>query len=232
MLFGRGGDSSRLGLSRSLLVATAIVGTMAGSAYAQNAPANQPAATGAPTGQQPPAGGTQNTGQGGTQTAAPTGTQQPTGIAAIIEANLAQPGLICPACTPIVMADPNAAAEIIAAAKKHPELAELLAQCLSKIQQSLSATNSPGAQKVAALVAGAPPAFQAAYAVALAPGGGGDGGGGDGGGGGAGAGGGGGGGGAGAGGGGGGAGGGGGGGFGGAGGGGGGFGGGPLASGN
>ena len=220
MSYGRGGISGRLGLSKSLLVATAIVGTMAGSAYAQNAPANQPGATNPPTGQQqPPAGGT--------QTAAPVETQ-PSGIAAIIEANLAQPGMICPACTPLVMADPNAAAEIIAAAKKHPELAEMLAQCLSKIQQSMSATNPEGAQKVAALVAGAPPAFQAAYAVALAPGGGG----GDGGGGGGDGGGGGGGGGAGAGGGGGGAGGGGGGGFGGAGGGGGGFGGGPLASGN
>jgi hypothetical protein len=223
MSYGRGGISGRLGLSRSLLVATALVGTMAGSVYAQNAPANQPGATSPPTGQQSPAGGT--------QTAAPVETQ-PSGIAAIIEANLAQPGQICPACTPLVMADPNAAAEIIAAAKKHPELAEMLAQCLSKIQQGMSATNPEGAQKVAALVAGAPPAFQAAYAVALAPGGGdGGGGGGDGGGGGgAGAGGGGG---TGGGGGGGGGAGGGGGGFGaGGGGGGGGAGGGPLASGN
>ena len=123
MLFGRGGDSGRLGLSRRLLVATAIVGTMAGGAYAQNAPANQPAQTNAPTGQQPPAGGTQNTGQGATQTAAP-GETQPSGIAAIIEANLAQPGQICPACTPLVMADPNAAAEIIAAAKRGPSAFE------------------------------------------------------------------------------------------------------------
>lgn len=182
MFYGRGGISGRLGLSRSLLVATAIVGTMASGAYAQTPPAG---GANIPAGQQQQPGANQGTGQGGTQATAPDGTQQLSGVAAVIEANLTQPGQICAACTPLIMADPAAAAELIAAAKKHPELAEMLAQCLSKLQQSMSATNPEGAQKVAALVANAPPAFQAAYAVALAPGGGdGGGGGGDGGGGG------------------------------------------------
>src|SRR5262245_54084941 len=169
MHYVRGGTVRVSGNSRRLPAATALVAVMSTGAYAQGAAdqGQQQAAT-------PPS------------TAAAAIPPAVT-ITSVIEANLAQPGQICPACTPLIIASPAAAAEMIAAAQKYPELAETLAQCLSKLQQGMAATNPQGAQAIAALVTNAPPAFQAAYAVAAAGDGGGGGGDGGGGGGGAGA---------------------------------------------
>src|SRR5262249_22531175 len=140
-----------------------------------NSPPANNGNTQVPSGQQPASTQTgQGTPQTGGQTAATEGTQTG-GVTAAVEANLAQPEKICAVCTPLIAGDPAAAAELIAAAKKYPELAEQLAECLSKIQAGLG---TDGKKTIAALVAGAPPAFQASYAVALSPGDGGGGGGG------------------------------------------------------
>jgi hypothetical protein len=90
-------------------------------------------------------------------------------VAEVIEANLASPEKICPAATPVILANPAAAADLIDGAKIHSELTEQLAQCLSKIQQSMKTSNPEGAELIGSLIATAPAAFQAAYAVALVP---------------------------------------------------------------
>jgi hypothetical protein len=170
---------SRLRALGIFAAVAAMAWTVAPSAWAQGtdpAAGTDPADPGNPgqTGSGDPGNAADQTvGQDAAQTTPPGDAQGPFGIAAIVEANLAQPENICAACTPLILANPAAAAELIQAAKAHPELTEQLAQCVSKIQQSLKASNPEGAQTIAALVASAPPAFQAAYAVALAPEGGG-----------------------------------------------------------
>jgi hypothetical protein len=103
---------------------------------------------------------------------APTPAQAPAPQAAtigeIVAANIETPEKICPAVTLIITAEPGAAFDLIETARQRPKQAEGLAQCLSQIQSTMKSVNSDGAKTIDALVASAPAAFQAAYAVALA----------------------------------------------------------------
>jgi len=96
-------------------------------------------------------------------------TPQTMTIGEIVAANLDSP-TICTTITPIIMADPGAALDLIETAKQRPKQMEALAQCLSQIQIAMKKTNPDGAKAIDALVATAPAGFQAAYAVALANG--------------------------------------------------------------
>ena len=89
-------------------------------------------------------------------------------IGEIVAANIETPDKICAGVTPIIMAEPGAAFDLIETARQRPKLSEGLAQCLSKIQSVMKDVNPEGAKAIDALVAAAPAAFQAAYAVALA----------------------------------------------------------------
>ncbi len=93
-------------------------------------------------------------------------------VAKLVATNLGNLKKITPELIALINADPALAAGLIEAARQHPEQAQALAQLLSKIQAGLKTTNPDGANVIAALVASAPPEFQAAYAVALAGGGG------------------------------------------------------------
>ncbi len=105
-----------------------------------------------------------------TQSALP----QPVTIGEIVAANVETPERICAAVTPIIMAEPGEAYDLIETAKQRPKQMEALAQCLSQIQMAIKKTNPDGAKAIDALVAAAPAGFQAAYAVALANGSGGE----------------------------------------------------------
>jgi hypothetical protein len=99
---------------------------------------------------------------------------QPLTIGEIVAANIETPEKICAAVTPIILAEPGEAFDLIETAKQRPKQMELLAQCLSEIQATVKKTNLDGAKAIDALVAAAPAGFQAAYAVALANAGSGD----------------------------------------------------------
>jgi hypothetical protein len=86
----------------------------------------------------------------------------------VIAANVGAPDKICGLITPLVNANPCAAPDVIAAAGQYPEIAENLAQCLSKIQSGLKTQSPESATTVEKVVACAPPAFQAAYSESLA----------------------------------------------------------------
>ena len=92
-------------------------------------------------------------------------------IGSLIEANIGggSAGLV-KALAPAIIANPELAADVIAYAQAHPEKAELLAEVLATIQVSLKDLDPKKAKILSTVVASAPPAFQAAYAVALAPG--------------------------------------------------------------
>lgn len=89
-------------------------------------------------------------------------------ISEIVAANVQTPEKICAAVTPIITAEPGAAFDLIETARQRPKQSEMLAQCLSQIQTGMKKVNPDGAKTIDALVASAPAAFQAAYAVALA----------------------------------------------------------------
>jgi hypothetical protein len=95
-------------------------------------------------------------------------TPQALTIGEIVAANVETPDKICAAVTPIIMAEPGEAYDLIETAKQRPKQMEALAQCLSQIQTMIKKTNPDGAKSIDALVAAAPAGFQAAYAVALA----------------------------------------------------------------
>jgi hypothetical protein len=101
-------------------------------------------------------------------------TSQALTIGEIVAANVETPDKICAAVTPIIMAEPGEAFDLIETAKQRPKQMEVLAQCLSQIQTMIKKANPDGAKAIDALVAAAPAGFQAAYAVALANGGSGD----------------------------------------------------------
>ena len=105
---------------------------------------------------------------------AQTATSQALTIGEIVAANVETPDKICAAVTPIIMAEPGEAFDLIETAKQRPKQMEALAQCLSQIQTMLKKANPDGAKAIDALVAAAPAGFQAAYAVALANAGSGD----------------------------------------------------------
>lgn len=92
-----------------------------------------------------------------------------------IASNAASPQQICPAILPIINANPSTAVTLIEDAQNQPALLEPLCECLSQAQNTLKKTDPTGAAVVAQAVANASPAFQACYAVALAPGDGGGG---------------------------------------------------------
>ena len=87
-----------------------------------------------------------------------------------IAANSGAQNQICQAITPILHADPASAAVVIESAQAQPDLLEPLCECVSQAQRALKSTDPQGAAVVASAVASASPAFQACYAVALAPG--------------------------------------------------------------
>jgi hypothetical protein len=91
-------------------------------------------------------------------------------IGEIVAANVETPEKICPAVTPIIIAEPGAAFDLIETAKQRPKQMERLAQCLSQIQSVMKSSNPQGAKVIDVLVASAPAGFQAAYAIALATG--------------------------------------------------------------
>lgn len=97
-------------------------------------------------------------------------TQAADSIGAVIAQNASTPKKICGAITPIVYSTPASASEVIDQAQAAPELLEPLCECLSKTQTALKSTDPEGAKVVAKAVSEASPAFQACYAVALAPG--------------------------------------------------------------
>jgi hypothetical protein len=99
---------------------------------------------------------------------AQTATSQALTIGEIVAANVETPEKICAAVTPIIMAEPGEAYDLIETAKQRPKQMEALAQCLSQIQTMIKKANPDGAKAIDALVAAAPAGFQAAYAVALA----------------------------------------------------------------
>lgn len=136
----------------TLLTATGVY------AQQQGQPSNAPATNNVPS-----ISGTQ-TGQGQT-------------VAQIIAANSTNLQQLVQQLLPVVRSNPQAASEVIAAAQANPALATILAQALSRIQNVIAAQNPTAAAQIATIVAAAPPAFQAAYAVARAGGSGGPGGG-------------------------------------------------------
>lgn len=160
------------------IAGTAVLCLLTATAYAQTGndapvlpgpPAPQ-AETQPPT---PPAGDTQTA--EGTETtdcgcpkADPAAAQAVSEASNVIAANLSEPDKICGLVTPLVSANPCAAPDVIAAAQEHPEIAEKLAQCLSKIQSGLKTTTPESAATVQKVVSCAPPAFQAAYSESLA----------------------------------------------------------------
>jgi hypothetical protein len=105
---------------------------------------------------------------------APAASPQPLSISEIVAANIETPEKICPAVTPVIVAEPGEAFDLIETAKQRPKQMEALAQCLSQIQSLIKKSNPDGAKAIDALVAAAPAGFQAAYAVALANAGSGD----------------------------------------------------------
>lgn len=148
-----------LAAARSTVIASAALTALTASVAAQTPPQGP-----APSPQAVPAAIDQS---GAVQESA----TQASPVAKLIEANLGNLKKIAPELIALVNANPALAAGIIEAAAKHPERAEALAQLLSKIQNGLKTADPDGAKIIAALVASAPPSFQAAYAVALAGGG-------------------------------------------------------------
>jgi hypothetical protein len=92
-------------------------------------------------------------------------------IAVLIESNRgAGAEALMQALSPLVIADPAAAYDIVAAAGDNPEMAEALAEVLANAQSELKRLDPDKARQLATIVADAPAGFQAAYAVALSPG--------------------------------------------------------------
>lgn len=143
------------GAARILAASITLLGG-ATLALAQSAeqPANQ---------QQQPAGET--------QTAAVPPEDQAASIAQLIEANKdGGVDALTKALSPLIIENPALASTLVDIAKNKPELAEMLAEVLARIQKGLKELDPEKAKQIAALVASASPAFQAAYAVAQSPG--------------------------------------------------------------
>jgi len=109
--------------------------------------------------------------QTGAQTAALSAEDQALTIGQIVEANKAG-GVeaLTKALSPLIIENPALAATLVDIAKSKPELAETLAEVLARIQKGLKALDPEKAKQIATIIASAPPAFQAAYAVAQSPG--------------------------------------------------------------
>lgn len=109
--------------------------------------------------------------QAGAQTAALPAEDQTLAIAQIVEANKAGGvDALTKALSPLIIENPALAATLVDIAKNKPELAETLAEVLARIQKGLKELDPQKAKQIATIIASAPPAFQAAYAVAQSPG--------------------------------------------------------------
>jgi hypothetical protein len=73
------------------------------------------------------------------------------------------PANICRVITPVLLKSPDAAADVVNAARKYPHLLVVLAQCLSHVEHCYA--DPAVAATIAAIVASAPGDFRAAYAV-------------------------------------------------------------------
>lgn len=92
-------------------------------------------------------------------------------IAEIIEKNQAAGAdALAKELAPLIIETPSLASVLVEIANNKPEIAELLAEVLAKVQLALKEIDPEKAKQVATIVASASPAFQAAYAVAQAPG--------------------------------------------------------------
>lgn len=90
-------------------------------------------------------------------------------VSALITQSAGNAQQACAAVTPIITANPCAAAGLIGAATQGAKISDGLAQCLANIQKGLKSTIPAAAKSIEKVVTCAPPVFQAAYAEALAP---------------------------------------------------------------
>jgi hypothetical protein len=158
-----GSDGFKFSFAAALLLAGATAAASqtvdpanAVPAAVPNAPATGTPVSGAPSPATPASG-------------APADDADASTLKQIIATNAETPKKICGAIKPILYSDPGSASTVIDTAQSQPQLMEPLCECLSQTQTILKGKDPEGAMVVAKAVAGSSPAFQACYAVALAP---------------------------------------------------------------